>query len=65
MAKDIRKEFEQNIEEGIFPFFQNELTFIEQEQNQIRQTEISKEQSVEQISNLLDRVRTKISNIGV
>ncbi|MCU5490550.1 GTPase [Bacillus sp. FSL K6-0273] len=65
VAKDIHKEFEHNIEEGIFPFFQNELTFIEQEQKQIRQIEISKEQSVEQVNDLLERVRMKISDIGV
>lgn len=64
VAKEIRREFEQNLEEGILPFFQNELVVVEQQKNQIRQTETSKEQSLRQIGDLLGRVRVKIAEIG-
>lgn len=64
VAKEIRSEFKQNIEEHILLFFQNELIAIDQQQNQIRRTETSKEQSLKQISDLLGRVREKIAEIG-
>ncbi|TWD92214.1 50S ribosome-binding GTPase [Neobacillus bataviensis] len=64
VGKEIRKELEQNIEGGIMPFFQKEIEVIEQQQNEIRQTESTKEQSLMQIGILLSRVRVKIAEIG-
>jgi GTPase SAR1 family protein len=64
VAKEIRNKLEQNIDEGILIFFQKELEVIEQQQNEIRQTETSKKQSLTQIESLLSRVREKIAEIG-
>ncbi|WP_061810463.1 GTPase domain-containing protein [Rossellomorea vietnamensis] len=64
VAKEIRVEFEENIEEAIMPFFHNELIIIEQQQEQIRHSEASKEQSFTQMEILLKRIREMIPKIG-
>lgn len=43
VAKEIVSEYEQIIETEILPFFREELTIIEQQQNEIRDVEDQKE----------------------
>ena len=63
IASEIRKEYEESLNNNILPLFKNEITDIEKDQNELRQTELLKDTVVNKIGQLLLQTKQMITKL--
>lgn len=64
IAQEIRHEYENNINETIMTVFLDEIEDVENDQNELRELELSKESSVHDMGHLLIQVKKTLTELG-